>query len=163
MKEEIRKATVADLGTMMDIYRAASARMAAAGNAAQWVGGYPSELDISSDIERGVSYVIERFGSIAGVFAFIIGEDPSYRDIEGAWPSAAPYGTIHRLAAAPGQHGIADACLDFCRRFGVDVRVDTHAHNAAMLAWIASRGFEFCGIISTASGSPRKAYHMSVD
>ncbi len=31
-------------------------------------------------------------------FAFILGEDPTYQQIDGAWLNDQPYGTIHRIA-----------------------------------------------------------------
>lgn len=44
-------------------------------------------------------YVIEEDGQIHGVFAFILGADPTYAVIEdGAWRSDEAYGTIHHIA-----------------------------------------------------------------
>lgn len=162
MNEIIVRPTVAeDLERVMEIYSFARERMAANGNPNQWINGYPAVADIMGDISSGVSYVVEISGIIAGVFTYIIGNDPTYDFIEGEWLNDRPYGTIHRIAAAPGFNGVADICLDFCKSKGVDIRIDTHADNAPMLGWITSRGFSYCGIIYCHNGTPRKAFQLT--
>ena len=43
--------------------------------------------------------MLETESGLHGVFAFILGEDPTYGVIEdGQWLSGDPYGTIHRIA-----------------------------------------------------------------
>lgn len=101
-KMRIRRSEKSDLQEIMRIYEYAVKRMRAAGNLTQWVNGYPSSRDILADISGGNSYVLECEGRLAGVFAFVIGEDPNYSEIEGEWSDNATYGTIHRIAAAPG-------------------------------------------------------------
>lgn len=161
MENIIVRPTVAeDLERVMEIYAFARERMAANGNPNQWINGYPAVADILKDISSGVSYVIEIDGIIAGVFTYIIGNDPTYDIIDGEWLNNDPYGTIHRIASAPGFRGIADICLDFCKSKGVDIRIDTHADNAPMLGWITSRGFSYCGIIYCHNGTPRKAFQL---
>lgn len=158
---EIRHASVADLDAVMAIYDYARQRMAEGGNPSQWVDGYPSREIISADIDAGNSYVIESDGVISGVFTFIVGDDPSYAEIDGAWPDNSPYGTIHRIAAAPGVKGVADTCLDYCLTRGVNIRIDTHSDNLPMLGWIEKRGFLYCGIIRVANGTPRRAFQLT--
>ncbi|MCM1137876.1 MAG: GNAT family N-acetyltransferase [Muribaculum sp.] len=159
-----RVATMEDLDEMIGIYEYARGWMAENGNPNQWINGYPSREVIAMDIMKGVSHVIISGDRIVGAFSFIIGEDPTYSVIEGAWLNDNPYGTIHRIAAAPGVSGIADACLDFCcaccRGRGVDLRIDTYKDNAPMLGWVTSRGFKYCGIIYIANGTPRKAFQL---
>lgn len=160
----IRRTELADLDEVMAVYERARQSMREAGNATQWVNGYPSRQLISSDIEAGHSYVLEESEHdrrIAGVFTFILGEDPTYARIEGRWPDNAPYGTIHRIASAGMVKGVADACLDFCLKRGVAIRIDTHADNIPMLHWIAKRGFTYCGIIHVADGTPRRAFQRT--
>lgn len=157
----VRKAVFADVEQIKAIYEYARQRMRLSGNNTQWVNGYPSEEIIRNDIAGGNGYVIEENGRIVGVFAFIVGEDPTYKRIEGAWPDDNPYGTIHRIAAASGSTGIADIALDFCKNFDVNIRIDTHQDNIAMLGWINSRGFNYCGIIYVGDGTPRRAYQYS--
>ena len=156
----VRCTTTSDLDVVMSIYEYARVRMRESGNPNQWINGYPSQDVICQDIINGNSYVIESGKKIIGVFTFIIGEDPTYRTIEGKWLNDNLYGTIHRIASAPGAKGIADMCLDFCKSKGVDIRIDTHADNAPMLGWIAKRGFTYCGIIYCHNGTPRRAFHL---
>lgn len=157
----VRRTATADIPAVMRIFTAAIARMRKGGNHAQWGNGYPSEQVVKADIDHGNSYVIEHAGEIAGVFTFIVGDDPTYGVIDGSWPDDAPYGTIHRIAAADGMHGIADTALHHCLRRGVNIRIDTHELNAPMLSWIRSRGFAYCGIIHLVDGSPRLAFQLS--
>ena len=156
----IRHAKVADLNTIMDLFHYARQKMRESGNHSQWINGYPSEEIILNDIEGGNCYLIESNSGITGVFTFIVGEEPNYTDIDGKWPDDMPYGTIHRIASAQGAKGVADIALDFCKRAGVNIRIDTHADNIPMLRWIAKRGFSYCGIIHVEDGSPRKAFSL---
>lgn len=146
----------------MDIYDLARRRMRESGNQTQWIDGYPSREVIASDIADGNSYVVESDDHMEGVFTFIIGEEPTYRKIDGKWLNDRPYGTIHRIASASGAKGIADACLEFCKSKGVDIRIDTHADNAPMLGWIAKSGFTYCGVVYVSNGTPRKAFQSIV-
>ena len=74
------------------------------------VGQYfPREEVLRNDIRQQQLYVIENDAKdkILGVFALIIGEDPTYQRIEqGSWKDESLYGTLHRVASAPGAHGI---------------------------------------------------------
>ena len=157
----IRHTEERDLEYIMSIYDYARLRMRKSGNVSQWVNGYPSRETIIKDMDNGNSYVIESEKGIIGVFTFIIGEEPNYSEIDGEWPDNNPYGTIHRIASASGTKGIADIALDFCRKIGVNIRVDTHADNTPMLGWIAKRGFKYCGIIHVEDGTPRKAFQLN--
>jgi len=129
----------------------------------QWVAGYPSPTLVEKDIKHGYSFVIRKDHTIVGVFAFIIGRDPTYTHIEsGNWQNDdTPYGTIHRLACAPGQHNIAATCIDWCRRQITSLRADTHADNAIMQHLLTKLGFEYRGIIHIADGTPRLAYQIN--
>lgn len=103
----IRKAEERDIPRITEIYAGARAFMAAHGNPTQWNDGYPDEACIRADMKADTLHVIERDGKIAGVFALIIGEDPCYAVIDGAWHAARPYGTIHRIASDGVTKGIA--------------------------------------------------------
>ncbi|MCM1312097.1 MAG: GNAT family N-acetyltransferase [Bacteroides sp.] len=157
----IRNTVVADLDDVMAIYEYARSRMRESGNATQWVDGYPSRDRILADMKADSHYVIEDDGRIVGVFVFVTGDEPNYVSIDGAWLNDEPYGTIHRIASAPGTKGIADIVLGFCKDFGIDIRIDTHSDNAPMLGWIVKHGFTYCGVIRVADGTPRKAFHLS--
>ena len=95
----VRQAREQDLPRIMAIYDTARRYMRTNGNTVQWVNGYPSEALLRQDIRDGVLYVMEDGDGVYAVFAFIIGDDPTYGHIEGAWRDGSPYGTIHRLGS----------------------------------------------------------------
>ncbi len=157
----IHHTRASDLDTIMDIFHFAKQRMREFGNKSQWINGYPSTEIVIKDIEGSNSYLIKSDNKILGIFTFIVGDEPNYSNIDGEWPDNKTYGTIHRIASAPGATGVADIALDFCKKSGVNIRIDTHADNAPMLGWIAKRGFTYCGIIHVEDGTPRKAFQLS--
>lgn len=158
---KIRRSDIADLDRIMPVYESAKAFMRSSGNMAQWTGGYPSAEAISRDIATGNHYVAEDAdGQVLAVFAFILGDDPTYGEISGpGWLNERPYGTIHRIASSGRQGGMLDRCVDFCFGFTDNLRIDTHADNAPMLSALGRLGFTRCGIIRLADGSPRTAFH----
>ena len=96
----IRKAEYTDIRRALDIYDSARRFMRSRGNAVQWVNGYPSEELLRADVAAGQLYVMEDAGGVYAVFAFIIGDDPTYQVIDGAWlDDGTPYGTLHRLGS----------------------------------------------------------------
>lgn len=116
--------------------------------------------DRRNDNRSGSTIGINKGGSkIIGVFALIIGEDPTYLEIQdGSWRSDETYGTIHRLASDGITKGIARACFDFCHDRCHYLRIDTHKDNLPMQAAIKKYGFVYCGIIHVADGSERVAF-----
>jgi len=160
----IRNTVPEDSPALLEIYRKARAYMVKMGNPTQWGDNRPNPRLVEQDIALRRSYVWEEDGVILGVFALIEGEDPSYRFIEqGAWPSDAPYATLHRIASAGIRGGIGKKslqwCMDFCRAKGLALRVDTHRDNMPMQRLLESFGFQKCGIIYVDDGTPRIAYH----
>lgn len=154
----IRKTQLKDLKKVMEIYGYARERMRLSGNPNQWKDKHPAEEIIVNDIKNGNSYVYEREGEICGVFSFIIGEDPTYKVIDGQWLNDDKYGTIHRLASNGIAVGTFVKCLLFCESKITNIRIDTHEDNKIMIRLIESSGFTRCGIIHVADGSPRIAY-----
>jgi hypothetical protein len=155
----VRNAKIEDLTAIMAIYASARRFMHSRGNATQWVNGYPSETLLRDDIAKGNLYVdCDANGRILYVFAFIIGDDPTYKVIDGAWLNDKPYGTIHRLASSGATTGVFQKCLSYCLTKISEIRVDTHADNAPMRRAVERAGFIRCGIISVADGTPRIAY-----
>lgn len=95
---EIIKAEKGDLPRLREIYAYARNFMRETGNPDQWKDSSPKEELLLEDIAAGNLYVIKEGEVIHGVFAFVIGEDATYRKIEqGSWFSEEEYGTIHRL------------------------------------------------------------------
>ena len=160
---EIRPSRPEELAQLMPLFEHSRQLMRASGNHCQWVGGYPSPALIEQDIRQGYSIAILDGDSLVGTFAFIIGRDPTYTHIDGgSWQDDdIPYGTIHRLACAPGQHGIAAACVEWCSKQITSLRIDTHADNAIMRHIVEKLGFQYQGIIHIADGTPRLAYQIT--
>lgn len=161
---KIRKSTAADLPRMLEIYAYAREFMAATGNPHQWGDAKNPQLEVlEQDIEDGVGYVMEYDGRIVGAFAFIIGEDETYGYIEdGAWLNDEPYGTIHRIAGDGSTKGVLNTAVDFGAEMIGNLRIDTHHDNVVMQSAIKKCGFEECGVIYVADGSPRIAYQKIV-
>ena len=156
----IRPSTCADIDAMLAVFAYARQQMAADGNPTQWGDGYPSHQQLVEDIQRGVSYVVERDGEVCATFVFIIGEDPTYQIIDdGGWvDDEQPYGTIHRIASNGQLRGVFTTVLDWCTVHCSNIRIDTHRDNHRMIHLIEKAGFSRCGIIYTRGGSPRVAY-----
>ncbi len=73
-------------------YAGARAFMTANGNPGQWGTNHPSQQQLAQDICSRVLYLLEDGQGIHGVFAFLLGEDPTYRVIyDGAWHYDLPY------------------------------------------------------------------------
>lgn len=117
---EIRKTTLQDADTVLDVFAAAKRYMRANGNASQWGDEYPDRSIVTYDIACGSSYVMLENGEIVGTFALFLGEDESYRVIEdGTWHLDQPYGTIHRLASnGKACGGLSAAARRTCGRRG---------------------------------------------
>ncbi len=158
MEYLVRKANHQDLERIEEIYSYARQFMADTGNPNQWGKTNPPKEQLVEDIQLGRLYVITEADNIHGVFYFYIGEDPTYQKIfHGAWHSGSPYGTIHRIAG-DGSRGILRTAAAFCEKQIGHLRIDTHADNQIMQRAVAKEGFQRCGIIYIADGSPRIAY-----
>jgi len=141
-----------------EIYAYARQFMEQNGNPNQWGKTNPPVEKLEEDIDRGNLYVIEEETFVHGVFAFILGTDPTYVTIyEGCWRYEEPYGTIHRIAG-DGSGGILKCCLEYCSRVIEYLRIDTHQDNHVMQNALQKAGFKRCGIILLENGSPRIAY-----
>ena len=156
----IRPTTYADIEVLLDIFAYARAQMIADGNPTQWGDGYPSREQLESDIQRGVSFVVEKEGKPCATFVFIIGEDPTYSYIEdGEWLNdTLLYGTIHRIASNGEHRGVFHTVLHWCSAQCSNIRIDTHQANKRMIHLIEQAQFIRCGIIYTRDNSPRIAY-----
>ncbi len=160
----IRQTGIEELEEVMRIYERAARFMAETGNPNQWAPGYPPREMIADDIQRGVSYVMEENGCVEAVFSYIEGSEPTYgRIVNGAWRSQGAYATVHRLASAGRQRGIARQCFAWCGQQAAlhgcrSLRADTHMDNKVMQHALVQNGFAYCGNIYLANGAPRLAY-----
>ena len=181
MELVIRKSLPEDIDLILSMYDHSRSVMRADGNLVQWVG-YPTREDVEEDIRRGVSYIISTHSSVGfansspklgevappkseseeciGTFALVPGEEPTYGYIDhGRWiDEQTPYSTLHRLAALPNTHGIADIAFRYAKAHADHLRVDTHHSNRPMHHILEKEGFVYCGIIYMPDGSPRDAY-----
>lgn len=155
---KIIPAEKSDLGEILGIYAKAREFMKRSGNPTQWGDSRPALATTERDIAEGRLYKIVDGGRTVGVFAFIIGEDPTYRKIDGKWPNDELYGTIHRIASDGTRRGIFDAALKFCFEKCRNIRIDTHEKNLPMRRCIERAGFKYCGKIITDDGTERMAF-----
>ena len=161
----IRKSTIEDIDLILRMYDHSRSVMRADGNMTQWVG-YPTRKDVEEDIAQEVSYIIEESegehgrAKACGTFAMVPGVEPTYGYIDhGRWiDEQTPYATLHRIAAMPGVHGIADIAFRYAKEQCNHLRVDTHHDNRPMHHILEKEGFVYCGIIYMPDGAPRDAY-----
>lgn len=157
---QIRHTRQQDLPRLLEIYAYAREQMKLTGNPTQWGDSRPAKEKVEEDIRLQRSYVLEdEQGCLHGVFAFIIGEDPTYAVIQdGAWLANGTYGTIHRLAAGDRGSHLMEQAVAFCAPQVPSLRIDTHRDNRIMQKLIVRTGFTYCGVIITDDGTPRLAF-----
>ncbi len=156
----IRRATLADVERIMEIYSIAVGYMKQCGNPSQWINGYPSREIVEADISLERLFVVtDKGGAVVAQFCYFVGEDPTYNYIEGEWLNNMPYGVVHRLASSGEARGVAHLCLDWCFERHPNMRVDTHHDNLNMQRILRESGYRECGEIIVANGSRRVAFH----
>ena len=103
------------------------------GNPNQWKEKAPQKEVLEADIRAGQLYVVRQGNRMTGVFALVIGKDPTYAQIEqGAWISESEYGTLHRVAGDGTVHGLFRRIVLFSEEKIGHLRIDTHADNHIM-------------------------------
>lgn len=158
----VRKAVAEDLSNIMRIYHIAQEFMIETGNPDQWGHEYPGRNLIKEDIDNEVCHLICDMDGAHGVFALFSGDEPTYQYIEnGEWLNDNQYVTIHRMASDGKLGGIFNCAISYCRGLSDDIRIDTHESNLIMQGLIEKSGFQKCGTIYVADGSPRIAYQWS--
>lgn len=162
-----RKALTADIPQITAILKGAVNWMLAAGKQ-QWDENYPNAIHVSSDIARGVGFVLEDCGKVGAYGAVVFTGEPAYERIDGRWLSWDGYVVVHRLAVDQeikrqglGGHFL-EAVEDYARSLGIkSFKIDTNFDNAAMLALLHKCGFTYCGEIAYESGT-RKAFEKLI-
>lgn len=156
----IRHATTNDVDRIMQVLDAAKQVMREAGNANQWINGYPTVEAVLRDIECQGGMVVDDDGVVVAYFAFLPSPEPTYASIyEGSWlDDTQPYHVVHRIGSVPDACGIFSSVMEYC--FGVDsnMRIDTHRDNMIMQHLLEKYGFTYCGIIYLLNGDERLAY-----
>lgn len=160
----IRKGNFEDIENILLIYDSPRKYMRANNNLFQWVNGYPNAEDIKIDIKNGNSYVgTDKEGNILMTFAFIKGDDPTYKIIKyGQWLNDEPYGTIHRIASNGKMRGVLNIACNYCFKEVDNIRIDTHKDNKPMLKALNDLGFRKCGEIICGDGTPRIAFQKTI-
>lgn len=158
----IRKAQPSDWEDIQEIYAAARRFMKEVGNPKQWGDSYPPEELVREDLRLGRSYLWVEEGRAQAVFAFLPGEDPCYRVIDGAWLNDGPYRAVHRVASRGEVRGAATRCLQWCLDQCPNIRIDTHSDNRPMQRALAKNGFTCCGVITCDDGTPRLAFQRTL-
>ena len=156
---QIRKAEPEDFDVIMSIYRIAQDFMISTGNPNQWKHTNPTPEQVKKDMADGICHVMYDENGIHGVFALLLENDSIYDYIEdGSWLNDEPYVTIHRIAGDQTVHGILECAVEYAKKFGDNIRIDTHHDNKVMQGAIAKNGFKRCGIIYLRNGDPRIAF-----
>ena len=155
----IRKSNFDDIPAIEVIYQNAKKFMRENGNAAQWNTDYPNGESAKFDIENGIGYVCEDAGEVVAVFAFCVGNEPTYDKIyDGKWLDSEGYAYIHRIAVKHHGRGIVDFCFSECFKLYPNLKIDTHEDNLPMQRVLIRNGFSHCGKIYLEDGSERLAY-----
>lgn len=150
---EIRHTQRSDLPVLLEIFAGARRFMAENGNPNQWGDHTPTQQMLEEDIAAGRSYVCIQDGHITATFFLSTAGEPTYRVIrEGAWLDDAPYGVVHRIAAAEQGHGAAAYCLEWCLEQCGNIRIDTHRDNKPMQRLLQRLGYTYCGRIDLENG-----------
>ena len=160
----IRKSTLADLPTILNLRDQAREIMRSYGNIYQWPNGYPRDDMFRKDIEVGGSHVmLNEEGTIVGTFALLPSPEVTYNVIyDGQWLDDEPYHVIHRIASTPDSHGILDALLDYSESQVDNIRIDTHEANIIMRKGLEKHGYQYCGIIHLLNGDERLAFQKII-
>ena len=160
MSYTIRKSTLADLPTILNLRDQAREIMRSYGNIYQWPDGYPRDDMFLKDIELDGSHVmLDEQGKIVGTFALLPSPEVTYNVIyDGQWLNDDPYHVIHRIASTPDSHGVLDFLLDYCESRVSNIRIDTHEANVIMRKGLEKHGYQYCGIIYLLDGNARLAF-----
>ncbi len=111
----IRLAVPEDFTSIMSIYAYARSFMRKPEIRISGGNHFPPEELIHNRIRDKQLLSWKKNGTLHGAFAFIIGEDPTYLQIDdGSWLSDAPYGTIHQVASDGTIHGFFSQIVDYC-------------------------------------------------
>lgn len=130
----------------------------------QWQDGYPNFETVTSDIEKGVGYVLTDNEKVIGYSAVIFNDEPAYEAIEGKWLSEGDFVVVHRVAVSEDYvgKGLSKTIFRYIEELAVwnsvfSVRADTSFDNPAMLKTFENLGYTYCGEVYFRE-SARKAF-----
>ena len=130
----------------------------------QWHPDYPTLQTLLDDIAQNIGYAFVNGNEVIGYCCIIIGDEPAYHEIDGAWKTERPYAVVHRMAFSSKARGSGLSreafrlIRDFCLSNHIDaIRVDTQEENRVMQHILGREGFAYCGLIQF-DGGPKLAY-----
>lgn len=148
----IRKATAADIDTILDITRACAKHMIKH-NIFQWNEHYPRREAFETDFERQELYVLDIENKVAGSIVISTLMDDEYIPIEWLTPNTNNI-YIHRLAVHPKYQGkgFAKKMMDYAEDYSrknkyTSVRLDTFSQNKRNQNIYENRGYQKLGNI----------------
>jgi len=148
----IRKGTLKDIDSIIDITKACSKSMIAR-NIFQWNEHYPNRAPFEKDVKRDELYVLEIENTIIGCIVISIVIDDEYIPIQWLTPNENNI-YIHRLAIHPKQQGkgYAQELMNFAEAFAhrnkfTSVRLDTFSQNNKNQKFYELRGYQKLGDI----------------
>ncbi|MDA0316881.1 MAG: GNAT family N-acetyltransferase [Bacteroidetes bacterium] len=147
----IRKATVLDLNSIMQITKACAKHMINQ-QIYQWNEHYPNRNAFENDVQRGELYVYMQNNICIGCIVITTIKDVEYVPIE--WLTKDKNIYIHRLAVHPKYQGkgIAQHMMTFAENYAKingysSVRLDTFSQNKRNQKFYETRGYKRLGNI----------------
>lgn len=147
----IRKATVLDLNSIMQITKACAKHMTNQ-QIYQWNEHYPNRNAFENDVQRGELYVYAQNNICIGCIAITTIKDVEYVPVE--WLTKDKNIYIHRLAVHPKYQGkgIAQQMMTFAENYAktngyFSVRLDTFSQNKRNQKFYETRGYKRLGNI----------------
>lgn len=145
----IRKATMNDLDSIMEIVKKIIAEMNSYNNY-QWDENYPQAEDFAADIEKGDLFVSGIENKIAGFICINRDEPIEYVDLK--WSSAEDALVIHRMGVSPDfrNAGIGSELVEYAEKlsklYGVRfIKTDTNSLNTKAQGLFEKHGYVFVG------------------
>lgn len=150
---KIEVCNLCDIDELMEIYGSARIRMINEGNFTQWDNKDVYKSELVDYIRKKILYKVVKNDEIVGHFAYILGGDIAYSNIDGSWLNDNEYVTIHKIASKYPKNGIASFIMNYVIDRAIsekiyDIRIDTHKNNISMNNFLQRLNFIFCGIIS---------------
>ena len=116
------------------------------------------------DIALNNVYVFADDTGVIGYCCIIIGDEPAYHEIDGAWKTNRPYAALRRMSfsRSAGESELSEEALrlikEFCLQNDIDaIRTDMPDDNKVMRNFLEWEGFEYCGFIRSNEG-PKPIY-----
>lgn len=167
-----RRAQNSDVDKIVQILNDAISFLKESGSS-QWQSGYPNRETVEEDIEKQVAWVLTVDNEVAGYAAVVIGDEPTYADIEGKWENNVDtYATIHRIAVSSKFRGMhlsqffLSNIISLTYAQGIhNFRIDTSRKNKIVQHIAVSHNFIERGIIQVTEDpvdSSRIAYELNL-